>query len=158
MAYFGDGQCWVFASEEFELVTGADLSFFDDRKIEATTAVSHEALDHVVPLKFDCEFETRKPWCRYPDHSGADAVAVANGNVRFEEPLDSEVLAEGSPGTRWIGKLGVPCCVVFTGIAVDGFVRTAVHGEVGLAVAIEISSPQHDSAFHGVFENTGFES
>src|ERR1700693_4459353 len=145
-------------SEEFKLIPGVNFSFFDDRKIEAATAATHEALDHVIALKFGREFKTRKPGRRYPEHSRAHAVAVSDGNGGFEEPFCSEILAEGSPGTGWIGKLGVPSGIVFGRIAVDGFVRAAVYREVGLRVAIEIARPQRHSPFHGFLENAGFES
>src|ERR1700675_3896768 len=94
-------------SEEFKLIPGVNFSFFDDRKIEAATAATQEALDHVIALKFRREFKTRKPGRRYPDHSRAHAVAVSDGNGRFEEPFCSEILAEASPGRVWSGKLGV---------------------------------------------------
>src|SRR6202166_1516736 len=156
--HFCDGEGGLLTSEEFKLIPGVNFSFFDDRKIEAATAATHEVLDHVIAFKFGREFKTRKPGRRYPDHSRAHAVAVSDGNGRFEEPFCSEILAEGSPGTGWIGKLGVPSGIVFGRIAVDGFVRAAVYREVGLPVAIEIGRPQHHSPFHGVFENAGFES
>src|SRR6266576_926968 len=53
---FTNGERRLLTSKEFKLVFGADLSFFDDRKIEAATAPAHEALDHVVSLKFGGEF------------------------------------------------------------------------------------------------------
>src|SRR5262245_32073409 len=49
----------------------------------------------------------------------------------------------------------MPIGVVFCRIDVDRLVRPAMHRQVGLAIAVEIESPQRDATGHRLFEDAG---
>ena len=115
MIDFGNSQGGFVPSEELEFVAGGDLAFFGDGKIKTTTSALRESLDHVVSLEFGGEFKTRKPRRRYLHHGGADAIAVANRNVGFQQPFGGEIFPERTPRARRIGEARVPCRVMLQG-------------------------------------------
>ena len=56
----------------------------------------------------------------------------------FGQAGQRQVFAEDAERKRAVGKLLAPISVVFGGIGVDRFVASAVNGEIGLGVAVEI--------------------
>jgi hypothetical protein len=47
-------------------------------------------------------------------------------------------------------EFGSPIVIVLDWVAVNSFVRAAVHAEVYLSISIEIERPQDDAAFNGL--------
>ena len=75
-------------------------------------------------------------------------------NRLLEQAVGGEVFSEHSHRKFPAGQLSFPVVVMRDGIAVDGFVFSAVHGEVGLAVAIQIEFAQGDAAGERLLENS----
>jgi hypothetical protein len=82
---------------------------------------------------------------------------VSDADTGLEQAVGREVLPESSPGEFFFGKLMAPVAVMLGRINVDGFVRAAMHREIGLTVAMEVRFPELDPAVYGLLEDTGFE-
>ena len=74
---FRNGQAIQVASYNFELIARADLPFTNHCDIETRASACQETLDHLVRLKSNSEFVTRKSGLRDDDFRGADREGVA---------------------------------------------------------------------------------
>lgn len=146
--YFGG-----IAMDDFDWVSGGELAFFDDGEIEAAGIAFDEALDHVVAIEADSDFIAGD--ARLCDHQkrGTDAQLVADVERIFEQAFGGEIFAEGSPSEIGLRELFAPIGVVLGGICVNGFVGTAVDGEIGLSVAAQVELFGLDGAFDGTLED-----
>ena len=151
----GNGDEVGVAAEEADFVAGGDLSFARDGDIKAGAAAGQEALGHLVVAEFDAELVAGKARLGDNNLGRADGEAVAQVDGIFGQSLGGEILTELAQGKLEAGEFGFPEGVMFEGVAVDGFVFTAVNGEVGLAVAVEIELAEGDAACDGLLEDAG---
>jgi hypothetical protein len=73
----------------------------------------------------------------------------------FQKALGCKILPKISHRQIIFGQLLLPIRIVLHWIAIYGFVLAAMHGEVGLAIAIKIQLAQQDAPLNGIFEYGG---
>ena len=154
MIDIGDRYFGGVAVDDFDCVSGSELTFFDHRKVEAAGLAFDEALDHVVAIEADGDFVAGDAGLRDLHKSRANAEPVADVERVFEQAFGGQIFAERSPGEIRLRQLLAPVGVVLGGIAVDGFVGATVNGEVGLAISTEIELFEFDGAFDRAFKDT----
>jgi len=145
---------WI-QSNSFDLIASADFPFAGDGEVEAAAAAGEESSDHIVGLKPYAKFVTRKAWLRHNYFRGANGETIAEMDFVFVQTLCGEVFSKDRSGKFLSGQFLFPIIVVLDGVAVDGFLRAAVDGEVSLTVAVQIQSAQTDASLHRFFENAG---
>jgi hypothetical protein len=142
----GDGDGGGVMVQRQEFIACADLAFAHDGDIVAVAAALVKAADHLIGAEADAQFVAGHARLGDDDFGGADGEAVADVDVGLERTFEGEVLAEDAGRQRKAGELCLPVFVVRDGVAVDGFLGAAVHGEVRLAVAVEVEGAESDAA------------
>ena len=85
----------------------------------------------------------------------ADLPLVAEADLPFVRAFDAEVFAKAAGAeVRIAGELGLPVFVVVLGVAMQGFVGTAVVARVAHAVAGQAGGGGFDEAGDGLFVDT----
>src|ERR1044071_6906781 len=120
----------VSSFDELNPVTGSNISLPKHSKVEARTLACEKSFDDVVPAKLDPEFVTGQPWFGDHHERGADLKVIADVERRLEQSSSCEVCAEHAPGKLHLREFALPVFVVFTGISVDRFGRSAVNGKI----------------------------
>jgi hypothetical protein len=87
---------------------------------------------------------------RHEKLSGTNADAIADSDVRLEQPFRREVLTECAPRQIRRRQFSTPVLIVLAGIGVDSLVRATVHGEVGLFIAVEVERRYVNEPFHWI--------
>ena len=122
-------------------------------KIEAASSALQEELDHIVAVKSEGQFVAgHAGLCDY-EHRLSDLQTVSDKSTVFQQPLRCEVLAEYTPGECRAWQFFPPVFIVFGRIGVNGLLRSAMYGEVRLAVAGEIQAAYADRALHRFLED-----
>jgi len=84
--------------------------------------------------------------------------AVSDVEIVFEEAFSREILPEHSPGKLPAGKFRAPERIMLGRITVNGFERPSMDAEIGLAVPVEVESPQRHRARDWQLEDPGVDS
>ena len=125
-------------------------AFSDDGQVEAGSTAAKEALHHVIAAESYAQLETRHSRLCHEKLRGADADAIADSDIRLEQPFRRKVLTERAPREVRPRQFSTPVLVVLAGIGVDSFLRATVHGEVGLLIAFEVERGYVYEPFHRV--------
>jgi hypothetical protein len=140
-----------------KFVAGGDYAFFEDAQVKPEPHGVQEALDHVIAAEFDAEFVARHARLDGDDFGGAHLKTIADVDGVFSESRGGEIFAESAPWKLDFREFGAPIGIVFAGVDVDSFIRAAVNGEIGLAVAIEIESAELEGSFDGRLEDASLD-
>jgi len=125
-------------SHDFERIAFGDFALSNDGQVEAGSTATKEALHHVIAAESYAQFEARHSGLCHEKLRGADADAIADSDIRLEQPFRGEVLTERAPRKIRPREFSTPVLVVLAGIGVDRLLRATVHGEVGLLIAFEV--------------------
>jgi len=129
-------------------IAGGRLTLSLHREIISGATTLQEALHHVISTESDAELVARHAGLCHEKLRGTYLEAVSDPDVLFKKPLGREVLSERSPREFHPGKLSTPILIMLEGINVDGLLQTAVHGKVGLPVALEVQPVHSNTARH----------
>lgn len=153
-----DGNGARVSRERSDFVAGGNVALTLDLEIKAGAAAGEKAADDVRRMEFYTELKTGNAGLSDDDFRGADGEAITEVNGIFEEALGGEIFAEAAHGEIVDAEFTFPESVVFDRIAVGGFQRTAVDGEVGLAVTIEVEAAERNATLDGLLVNAGGDS
>jgi hypothetical protein len=143
------------AGEQLDFIAGANFAFARDCQVETGAGGGEKALDHLVGLKTDAQFVARQARLRGNHFGGAHDEAVAEMHGIFQQAIRGEVFPEDAKGKIAAGQFLLPVGIVLDGVAVDGFVFTAMNLEVGLTVTIQIQLAKSDAARDRLLEDAG---
>jgi len=130
-----------------------DFPFAQHAKIKAGAAARQETLDHIVSAKFQIQFEAGKARLRDDYFRRADRESVSDTDSTFGQARRRQVFAESSPGKIHARQFLFPERIILGGIGVHGLIRSAVNGQIGLLVPVEIQRPHPHARFDGRFED-----
>jgi hypothetical protein len=131
-------------TEPLYRVSGLNLTFAQNRKIESAQTADEKPLDHISPPELDCEFGARQ--ARFCDHDlrASDAKAVADIDLFLSQPFGRKVFTKHPIRQLPVWQFVSPKLVVLDRVSVNSFAQAAMHGQICLSVAIEVQSSQHD--------------
>jgi hypothetical protein len=148
------GYVVVGSVDELDRVSGAHRTGYDDREVGARTPGTGEAPREQWVGVAQPELEARQPRLADLQHRAADRPPLADSRPAHVDAAQREVLAEGA-GTKWSTELPLPPGRVLERVRVDGLVRTAVNGPVGLIVASQVHSLERDGSCDRVLPDRG---
>src|SRR5262249_7125238 len=112
-----------------------------------------EALGHVRAIEAHAELVARDARLRDDELGRAHKQPVTDAELGLPQATDGEVLAEHAPGEFGSWQLLAPELVVLGGIDVDRLLGSAVHREIGLAVAIQVQRAQRELPLYWLLKN-----
>src|SRR5262245_20523601 len=135
--------------DERQRVATLDVACFDDAKIPTRTAGLQDELRHVESIPTPPELPARRTRLRDLHHRAADAIRVADRDIRFRVPFDGKILSEPARAAFLHAELLAPERIVIGRVHTDRLVRSAMDLQIGLAVAGQILRREMDSPVDG---------
>ena len=134
------GHCHIVVAPVGNLdgIARRDFAFANDGQVEAGSAATEEAFDHVVPVEAHSQLVAGHSGLGDAELSRPHAKTIIDPEISFKKTFRREVLAERSPRQCCPWELAAPVLVVLGGVSVDGLVGAAVYGEVRLAISVEV--------------------
>jgi hypothetical protein len=133
---------------ELDRIATGHFAFAKDSKVEAGATASQEPLDHVSSAESHSELVARHAGLGNKELGSTHPEAVADLNLFLEKPFSREVLPERSRRQIHLGELSPPVLIMLERISVHSLLRTAVHGEVGLLVALKVEPVNPNPALY----------
>src|SRR4051812_28695146 len=90
-------------AEPLYRVSGLDLAFSKNTKIESAPTADQEPLDHITSPEFDCELKARHARLSYYDLRFSNTKAVADIDVYFQQPFGRKIFAK-HPASQLHGR------------------------------------------------------
>ena len=134
------------ALELDDRVARRDVALARDGEVEAEEPTLEELGHELVAAHPEPELEARQPRLGDDELGRADPEAVAHVHVAVEQTLGRQVLAEGRRAELELRPLARPQLVELRRVRVDRLLGTAVHAQVGLAVAVQVEPPQRHAS------------
>ena len=136
--------------DEFDRVTGRDFSLTLHREIKPRSLTLQESLHQVRTLEANPELETGHARLGHDELRRADAEAISNRDLIFEQTFARKIFAESSGGEIRSRKLALPKRLVLAGVDINGLVDSAMHRKIGLAITIQVERCHMNAALKGL--------
>jgi hypothetical protein len=152
---FGNGHCLGTFTDFDNLLARLNLALFQDAKIEAWPAVRNQQSCHsrfAHPYADTIAGDAR---LRDFEERAANAVVVANANLRIRQTFNCEVLSKLSKGEVGAVELVLPIPIGIHLVNKYGPVLAPMACQISLAVAFEIQPTHHALALNRGFPNAG---
>ena len=125
------------------VIARTNFSLLQHAKVESWSVMGYEQRWHTRFVHADAHAVARHAWLGYFKFSTADAVAIADAHRVVRKSLDGEVFSELAESKITASQKALPVMVRIHLVDEHGALLSAVTGEIGLRITIDIEFAHH---------------
>jgi hypothetical protein len=139
----------------YDVIAGTNFSFLQNAKVESWPVMGHEQRWHTRLIHANTNAVARHARLRHFKFSATDAVSIADTNFIIKKSVDGEVLSELAESKIVAAQKLLPVMVRIHLVDEYCAVLTAMTGEIGLRITIDIERAHHSSSGNRRFPDGG---
>jgi hypothetical protein len=132
-------------------VARCDLAFLEYAQIEARTTIRNQQGGHPRLIHSNADAVASHARLCYFKQCTADSIAVAYAHLIVIQALNGKIFAELAEGEIVAAKMILPVPVGIDLIYQDRAVLAPMSGEIALAIALDVESPDKAAALNRIF-------
>ncbi len=145
-------------SSFYNIVIRRDSPFLQYAKVESWSAMFYKKRRHARFIHADAYSVARHAWLRYLKYCVTNAILIADADLVVGQPLNGEVFSELAESKIVAAQELLPVVIRVHLINKNGTLFSAMTGEIGLAVAINIELAHHLPPLDGTLPDRGADS